>query len=87
MNFDHNHKNVFKNICYLSLFIIHNKSKQETKEEAIVRLYKADDSIGAIRRITGARLDRVEYTINYYKQNEQVPAPRCSNRPPNGYDK
>lgn len=43
---------------------MHNKSKQETKEEAIVRLYKADESIGAIRRMTGARLDRVEYTIN-----------------------
>ena len=61
---------------------MHNRSKQETKEEEIVRLYKADESFGAIRRITGARRDRVEYTINYYKQNKQIPAPRRSSSPP-----
>ncbi|KAK8836100.1 hypothetical protein M9Y10_040057 [Tritrichomonas musculus] len=50
--------------------------KKETKEEEIIRLYKANESTGAIRRISGARLDRVEYTIDYYQKKNSIPPPR-----------
>lgn len=57
-------------------------SKRETKEQKIIRFYKSNESLSRIRQLAHARLERVEYTINYYKEHDQIPDPKKRGRPP-----
>lgn len=76
--FDHNRQNSFKNIYIF--FFIHTS---ERPEQSIVRLYKDDGlSCYEISKRTGARWERVKWTIDRYTETNQIPSPKKRGRPP-----
>ena len=61
-------------------FFIHTS---ERPEQSIVRLYKDDGlSCYEISKRTGARWERVKWTIDRYTETNQIPSPKKRGRPP-----
>ena len=47
-------------------------SKRETIEQKIIAFIKIKESLSRIRQLANTRLERVEYTISYFNERNQI---------------